>query len=123
MILPVGKEPCFEGSRVSSYSDAITLRRYLLALRNALSHDYNNDTHNDGPGLSRFKDYLRDPSVVAFFCDVKDFQKMAVRDWNPKCNEVTLSFNMGFIGVREDSSDDAASVILDMLLKFGLLIF
>ena len=61
--------------------------------------------------------------MVKFFCDVKDFQKMAVRDWNLNCDEVTLSLNMGFVGVCEDSSDGAASVILDMLLKFGLLIF
>jgi len=64
------------------------------------------------PGLCQFKDYLRDPSAVTFFRDVKDFQRMAVRDWNPNCDEVTLSFNMGFVGVREDSSDGAASVIL-----------
>jgi len=30
---------------------------------------------------------------------------------------------MGFVGVREDSSDGAAAVILDMLLKFGILIY
>jgi hypothetical protein len=30
---------------------------------------------------------------------------------------------MGFVSVREDSSDGAASVILDMLLKFRVLIF
>jgi hypothetical protein len=48
---------------------------------------------------------------------------MAVRDWNPNCNEVTLSLNMGFIGVHDNYSDGAASVILDMLLKFGLLIY
>ena len=46
-----------------------------------------------------------------------------MRDWNPNCDEVTFSFNMGFVGVREDSSNSAASVILDMLLKFSLLIY
>jgi hypothetical protein len=30
---------------------------------------------------------------------------------------------MGFVGVREDLSDGAAAVILDMLLKFGVLIY
>jgi hypothetical protein len=30
---------------------------------------------------------------------------------------------MGFVGVHEDSSDGAASVILDMLFKFGVLIY
>jgi len=39
--IPVGPEPCFEGSRVESYSLAITLRRYLLMMRHALSHELN----------------------------------------------------------------------------------
>ena len=30
---------------------------------------------------------------------------------------------MGFVGVRKDSSDGAAAVILDMLLKFGVLVY
>jgi hypothetical protein len=36
---------------------------------------------------------------------------------------VTLSYNIGFVGVREDSSDGAASVVLDMLLKFWALVY
>ena len=46
-----------------------------------------------------------------------------MRDWNLKCDVVTLSFNMGFVGVREDSSNGVAAVILDMLLKFGVLVY
>jgi len=46
-----------------------------------------------------------------------------VRDWIPKCDKVTLSFNMRFVGVRVDSSNGAAAVILDMLLKFGVLVY
>ena len=48
---------------------------------------------------------------------------MVTQDWNPKCDKVTLSFNMGFGGVTEDSSNRAAVVILDMLLKFGILVY
>jgi hypothetical protein len=33
---------------------------------------------------------------------------------------VIVSYNMGFVGVRENFSEGAASV-LDMLLKFGVL--
>ena len=44
-------------------------------------------------------------------------------DWNKTQDEVTLSYNMGFVGVHEDSSDGAATVILDMLLKFGVLVY
>ena len=122
-VIPVGKEQCFEGLRIGSYLDAITLRRYLLVMRNALIVDYDNNEHKDGLGLCRFKNYLHEPSAVAFFCDVKDFQRIAVRNWNPNCNEVTLSFNMGFVGVCEDSSDGSALVIMDMLLNFGVLIY
>ena len=42
---------------------------------------------------------------------------MAVGDWNKTRDDVTLSYNMGFVGVREDSSDSAAAVILDMLFE------
>ena len=41
--------------------------------------------------------------------------------WNPNADEVAMSFNIGFIGIREDSAVGAGSVVLDMLLKFGLL--
>ena len=42
-------------------------------------------------------------------------------DWNADADYVTMSFNMGFVGIREDSAAGAGSVVLDMLLKFGLL--
>ena len=44
-------------------------------------------------------------------------------DWNKTRDDVTLSYNMGFVGVHEDSSDGAAAVNLDMLLKFGVLMY
>jgi hypothetical protein len=58
---------------------------------------------------------------MGFFNNVARFQRRAVKDLNVHFNEVTLSYNMGFVGVREDLSDGAASVILDMMLKFGVL--
>ena len=44
-----------------------------------------------------------------------------VLDWNATADNVTMSFNMGFVRIQEDSSAGAGSVDLDMLLKFGLL--
>jgi hypothetical protein len=44
-----------------------------------------------------------------------------VLDWNANADDVTMSFNMGFDGIRENSAAGAGSVVLDMLLKFGLL--
>jgi hypothetical protein len=54
---------------------------------------------------------------------VTNFQMLAVTDWNEFQDNVTLSYNMGFVGVREDSSDGVVLVILDMLLKFGVLVY
>ena len=54
---------------------------------------------------------------------VVEFQKDAVRDLNKSRDDVTLSYNMGFVGVREDSSFGTAAVVLDMLLKYGMLIY
>jgi hypothetical protein len=92
-------------------------------IQKAISHNYKNDVHNDLVGTQQFQEYVQEPSAIAFFNDVIKFQRSAVRDWNQVCDEVTLSYNMGFVGVREDSSDGAVSVILDMLLKFGVLIY
>jgi hypothetical protein len=88
-----------------------------------MSHDYKNDVHNDLVGTRRFQEYVREPPAIAFLNDVIKFQRSAVRDWNQVCDEVTLSYNMGFVGVREDLSDGATSVILKVLLKFGVLIY
>jgi hypothetical protein len=44
-----------------------------------------------------------------------------VLDWNATADDVTMSFNMGFVGIQEESAAGAGSVVLDMLLKFGLL--
>jgi hypothetical protein len=46
-----------------------------------------------------------------------------VRDWNEFSDNMTLSYNMGFVGVHEHSSGGTATVILDMLLKFGVLMY
>ena len=44
-------------------------------------------------------------------------------DWNIFAGDVTLLYSMGFVGVCEDSSDGAAAIILDMFLKFGVLVY
>ncbi len=70
-----------------------------------------------------FGKYTRDSSCHDVYNSIFNFQREAVNDWNGFCNNVTLSYNMGFVGVHEDSSDGAAAVILDMLLNFGVLVY
>jgi hypothetical protein len=69
-----------------------------------------------------FGKYTRTNAAQHFFQSVIGFQRNSVADWNPFRDDVTLSYNMGLVGAREDSSEGAASVILDMLLKFGVLV-
>ena len=122
-LISVGNEPCIGGLCVTVYLEIMRIWRYLLMLQKALIHEYYNDKHSDTDGLKQLRDYVCEPSVTAFFRDDFKFQRKAVRDWNETCAEVTLSYNMGFFGVREDSLNGAALVILDMLPKFGVLVY
>ncbi len=67
--------------------------------------------------INKFEDYCLSEKSKEFFSSVYKFQQKAVLDWNRSANCVTLSFNMGFVGIREDSAMGAGSVVLDMLLK------
>ena len=108
---------------MTAYSEIMRIRRYLLMLQKALIHEYDNDKHKDTDGLKQLRDYICEPSAKTFFHDFFKFQRKAVHDLNKTCDEVALSYNMGFVSVREDSLNRAALVILDMLLKFGVLVY
>ncbi len=69
----------------------------------------------------KFNEYCNTEDSLQFFNAAYKIQRKAVLDWNANADNVTLSFNMGFVGIREDSAAGAGSVVLDMLLKFGLL--
>ena len=71
--------------------------------------------------INKFKDYCLSEESKEFFLSIYKFQQKAVLDWNCSADCITLSLNMGFVGIREDSATGACSVVLDMLLKFGIL--
>jgi hypothetical protein len=71
--------------------------------------------------IAKFNNYCSSKNSREFFSAIYNFQQKAVLDWNPTADCVTMSFNMGFVGIREDSAAGAGSVVLDMLLKFRLL--
>ncbi len=122
-LIPISPQPCFLGECVKVYENAIRLQRYILAIHSCFSQDYKNNVHNEPAKILLLWNYVRQPTAAVFFKTVLNFQRQAVKDWNSHCNDVILSYNLGFVGVREDSSDGAALVILDMLLKFGVLTY
>jgi hypothetical protein len=71
--------------------------------------------------IRKFNEYCNTEDSLQFFNVAYKIQRKAVLDWNANADNVTLLFNMGFVGIREDSAAGAGSVVLDMLLKFGLL--
>jgi hypothetical protein len=119
--IPISDQPCFVGACIAAYEKAICIRQHIILNRDSLSHEYNIDLNRNV--LPKYEAYTRQPLAMAFFKTVFEFQQAAVGDGNKTRDDITLSYNMGFVGVREDSSDGAAAVILDMLLKFGVLVY
>ncbi len=121
-LIPISNEPCFVGARVSAYKNAICIRHNIISIQNCLSHGAFN-IQLDKNVLQQFEDYTSQPAAMAFLREVIECQRAAVKDWNQFCGNVTLSYNMGFVSVREDSSDGAVAFILDMSLKCWVLVY
>jgi hypothetical protein len=71
--------------------------------------------------IRKFNKYCYTEDSLQFFNAAYKLQRKAMLDWNANADDVTMSFNMGFIGIQEDSAAGAGSVVLDTLLKFVLL--
>jgi hypothetical protein len=114
--------PCFTGDRVCGYEYIMSVQKYVCDMSRAFSRQYESisDWVNSNH-VVKFNKYCSSEKSKAFFSSVYKFQRQSVLDWNSTANCVTLSLNMGFVGIREDSASGAGSVVLDMLLKFGVL--
>jgi hypothetical protein len=116
--------PCFTRDRVCGYEYIMSVQKYVCDMSRAFSRQY--ESIGDGVNSShvvKFNEYCLSEKSKAFFSRVYKFQRQSVLDWNSTANCVTLSLNMGFVGIREDSASGTGSVVLDMLLKFGVLTY
>ena len=120
--IDVASQPCFSGDRVRSYDNVLNLRKYICDMSRAFTRLFDsNGIGLNADHIAKFNEYCSATDSKRFFTAAYKFQRKAVLDWNPNADEATMSFNMGFVGIREDSAAGAGSVVLDMLLKFGLL--
>ena len=71
--------------------------------------------------IANFNEYSTSNKSKEFYSAAYNTQQRAVLDWNADANKVTMSFNIGFVGIRKNLAAGAGSVVLDMLLKFSLL--
>jgi hypothetical protein len=120
--LHIPDSPCFTGDCVHCYVYIMSLQKYSCNMSRAFSRQF----ESIGAGINvdninKFKDYCLSEESKEFFSSVYKFKKKAVLDWNRSADCVTLCLNMRFVGIREDSAAGARSVVLDMLLKFGVL--
>ena len=105
------------------YADQHCARKLHLSIQNSMGHIYSYNIKLDQDILPNYESYTWGEAAIRFFNRVSNFLQEAVCDWNHTRDDVTLSYNMRFVGVHEDSSDGAATVILDMFLKFGVLVY
>ena len=55
-----------------------------------------------------------------FFSNVRAFQDEAVKKWNPNAEVSTESVFLGFVSADKANQQDAGLVLLDLLLKGGI---
>ena len=114
--------PCFSGKRVCCYEHIIGLQKYICDMRRVFSWLFHfKEIGVNADHIAKFYEYSTSTKSKEFYSVAYNMQWCAVLDWNADANKVTMSFNMGFVGIREDLAAGAGSVVLDMLLKFGLL--
>ena len=120
--IDVSSQPCFSGDRVRSYDNVLNLRKYIGDMGRTFTHIFDsNGIGVNADHIAKFNEYCSATDWKQFFTAAYKFQWKAVLDWNPNADKVTMSFNTGFVGIHEDSAAGAGSVVLDMLLKIGLL--
>ena len=120
--IDVSTHPCFLGNRVRSYENIINLRKYICDMSRAFTRLFEcKEIEVNADHIWKFNKYCSTEDSLKIFNAAYKIQRKAVLDWNANADDVTMLFNMGFVGIQEDSAAGAGSVVLDMLLKFGLL--
>ena len=56
------------------------------------------------------------------FGKAKSFQKQVVQKWNPTVDDPTLSVYLGLLDINETASKECGSIVLDLLLRSGVLV-
>ena len=69
--------------------------------------------------LLELKNHFTNNKYKAFFHANRNFQKDAVKKWNPHTDQLTRSLFMGFVGLDEGKRKGAGTVVLDLLIKDG----
>jgi hypothetical protein len=100
----------------------MSLQKYTCNMSRAFSQQFESiGARINVDNINKFNVYCLSEESKKFFSSVYKFQLKVVLDWNSGADCVTLSRNMGFVSIKEDSAVGAGSVVLDMLLKFGAL--
>jgi hypothetical protein len=106
--LHVPDSPCFIGAGICQYDNAISLWKIICNIRNTFTCNYKgNLSVMNVDNIACMNECCKSKESWEFFNAVYHFQRDAVLDWNPGANSGTMSFNMGFVHIHEDSSAGA----------------
>lgn len=72
--------------------------------------------------LKETSTFFDDHNVRHLVSQARDFQRDAVRKWNPYAENVTLHVYLGLVAMDEDTSMENMALALDLCAKFGLLV-
>jgi hypothetical protein len=105
---------CFVRVCVRQYKDAISHQKIIGNMSRAFSWHFD----CSGPGVNvdsieKFNEYCSSKESKELYSYAYNFHEQVVLDWNQMADSVTISLNMGFAGIPDDSAAGAGSVVLD----------
>ena len=71
--------------------------------------------------MESFATHCSNDKVKQMLLNAKTFVKDATEQWNPLINEPTESAYLGLIGIDESASKECGTILLDLLLRAGVL--
>ena len=114
--------PCFTRDRILQYEYIINVRKVICNMRSrafTCMYDCNSPGMNVD-NLNKLKEYCSSRDSRNFFSCVYKFQGRAVLDWNPTADASCSLWN-GVCWNTWRLAAGAGGVVLDLLMKFGVL--
>ena len=120
--IDVSSQLCFSGDCVWSYENVLNLRKYICNMSHAFTrlfecnkigviadhigkfNEYCNEIGSIADYIGKFNKYCSAADSLQFINAAYKLQRKAVLNWNATADNVTMSFNIGFIGIQEDSA-------------------
>eukprot|EP00956_Cyclotella_meneghiniana_P024622 scaffold49684_cov59-Cyclotella_meneghiniana.AAC.1 len=120
-----GVAPDFTGKRVKMYAKLLKLSNTLQVMRSVFCDNTEISPflpdHVDKTAIQNFRWDCRTKDVMSLFATSKTFQRDAVLKWNPHADEVTPTILIGINPMSEAASMETCAIVLELLVKAGVM--